>query len=61
MNPANEIKKKANKLRKTYWEYLNNKGFVHNFIHNEIEKLEAYKLKCQERRNSRGDSSATTS
>jgi len=51
MNPANEIKKKANKLKKSYWEYLNDKGFIYAPLSDELDKLEVYKSKCQERRN----------
>ena len=51
MNPANEIKKKAKKLGKTYWEYLDGKGFVNDVIHTELQDLEAYQKKCEQKRN----------
>ncbi len=53
MNPANQIKTQAQKLKKSYWEYLSGKGFVKDVEHDELVKLNAYKTKCEERRNNR--------
>ena len=50
MNPANKIKEDARKQKKSYWEVMNNKGFVVNAEHTELEELEKYKKKCQERK-----------
>lgn len=50
MNPANEIKEKASKMKLTYWEYLSKKGRVHEIIHEELQETEDYVKKCKERR-----------
>lgn len=52
-NPANEIKKEAHKQKKSYWEFMNKKGFVVNVEHTELDELEAYNKKCEDRRKSR--------
>jgi hypothetical protein len=50
MNPSNVIKQQAKALKKSYWEYLATKGFVADEEHSELEKLEAYKQKCKDRK-----------
>lgn len=51
-NPANEIARKARKQKKSYWETIG-KGFIINVEHSELDKLEAYRKKCEERRKGR--------
>lgn len=55
MNPANQIKQKASKLQKSYWEYLSSKGFVHDIVHSELQELDTYNKKCLERKNNKGE------
>lgn len=52
-NPANEIVKEARKQKKSYWELMSDKGFVADAIHTELDELEAYKKKCEDRRKER--------
>ena len=52
MNPANLISKKAKSKGKNYWSVIDPK-YVHNAIHTELQDLEVYNLKCEERRKQR--------
>jgi hypothetical protein len=52
-NPANVIKEQARKQKKSYWEFMNKKGLVVNAEHTELDELETYKNKCEERRNNK--------
>ena len=51
-NPANVIATKARKQKKLYWQIMG-KDFVVNAEHTELDKLEVYKKKCEDRRKSR--------
>jgi hypothetical protein len=55
MNPANANKQMAKVTKKSYWEYMISKGKVTDFEHTELDKLEAYKAKCEARRNEKGN------
>ena len=50
-NSSNVNAMEADKAKLSYWTYMNTKGKITTATHDELDKLDAYKKKCEERRN----------